>query len=150
MREIKFRGKRADNGEWLEGYYQCLPNKNYASITGINAKGAMEGWRVIYETVGQFTGLHDKNGVEIYEGDVVLITEHYTQEVKETLGALVTMLMTRKYEVFWNKTKWSIRCLEEAVAIDPPVFDLPTENVTYEVIGNIHEGEQQCTSAIVE
>ena len=72
MREMIFRGKRVDNGEWVEGYYQCLPNKNYASITGINTKGAMESWRVIYETVGQFTNNHDYyTGEKLFEGDVM-------------------------------------------------------------------------------
>lgn len=137
MREIKFRGISKTLKRFVYGSLDIIDK--YPSIHTSNPN---DWWDIIPETVGQFTGLLDKHQKEIYEGDVVLITEHYTQEVKEILGALVTMLMTRKYEVFWNKTKWSIKCLEEAVAIDPPIFDLPIENVSYEIIGNIHDKEQ--------
>ena len=66
MREIKFRGKRVDNGEWVYGYY--MNRKGNQSHFILNEKG---NFRVHPETVGQYTGLKDKNGVEIYEDDVV-------------------------------------------------------------------------------
>lgn len=83
-REIIFRGKRVDNGEWIEG---CIINNLWTKVnsgesvieivTGhpdIDCYGDLEFsgcFEVHEETVGMFTNLNDKNGINIYEGDVL-------------------------------------------------------------------------------
>ena len=73
MRTIKFRGKRLDNGEWVYGFYIENPDipagQNEREVLISDGYECMP---VIPATVGQFTGLLDKNGRDIYEGDVVL------------------------------------------------------------------------------
>ena len=117
MREILFRGKRIDNGEWIEGFYAQSGERTYIIFDNSFAVGYVTMKEVTPKTVGQYTGLTDKNGKKIFEGDIVGDGE-------------------RKYAVSFEKGCWVILGKIE-------FWDfLQTNAKSYEVIGNIHDNPE--------
>lgn len=127
MREIKFRGKLIGTGEWVFGAY--IGNYGKPFIVSHNVVEYCEEylypefwWRVDRNTVGQYTGLKDKNGREIYEGD---LWKGFTDE------EVCVVEWSEKYSRFVPKTRTGfVATWMDAVAAKG------------EVIGNIHDNPE--------
>ena len=131
MREILFRGKRVDNGEWVEGnliyrYDYSGDLVNAFSSIHIKPIGKPE-TSALPETVGQFTGMHDKNEKKVFEGDVIKV------DCSPVGGAFEDGVYIVKY--FLPDCAFYLEQTDEKNAIK---FN---ECYIYEVIGNIYEKE---------
>ena len=70
MREILFKGKRVDNGKWVYGDFQLRSLQCF-----IVERGTLKKYKVIPESVSEFTGLIDRNGTRVFEGDICISEE---------------------------------------------------------------------------
>ena len=123
MREVLFRGKRTDNGKWVKGYLYITHIGSH-EIGSYDAEINIERltFDVIPETVGQYTGLTDKNGKRIFEGDIVSLVKHDSLIYK-------VVYVPCRYELVNSK---GVNCF---------VLDIyKSENI--EVIGNIHDNPE--------
>lgn len=137
MRTIKFRGRRIDNNEWVYGYLYSLqlPSGEACMILTQDNNHLDNSLKPKYHlaftlwvdlfivnpvTVGQFTGLYDKNGKEIYEGDIVRCNEFV-------------------YEVVYESKRFASFALRRDKDMYDHYFGEAMECDACEVIGNIHD-----------
>ena len=130
MRKILFRGKRVDNGVWIYGGYAKCNNRDYIlpDIDLIGREWVFENIEVIPKTVGQYTGLTDKNGKKIFEGDIVEFTDKYTR--KKGRAEIVFEAFKWKYSGCYyggNPIVWL--CIDDT-------------SIEFEIIGNIHDNPE--------
>ena len=121
MREILFRGKRVDNGEWVEGYYYL--HQDGISYIIIHSTGYPSNryFEVLSETVGQYTGLCDKNGTRIFEGDIIRDEDGDIMVVKWLTESAAFVLEPKPYA---------------------SIYFYGTLSSRIEVIGNIHDNPE--------
>ena len=147
MREILFRGKRIDNGEWVEGAYCkhdtvkiCFssddPKTKHLIITDGFCDWGFEppltGCEVDPETIGQYTGLTDKNGKRIFEGDIVAQSWYdFNEPTDDSFGEVVYVVGDCSFSVL-DSNKNEITSLGQGFSYHWEI----------EVIGNIHDNSE--------
>lgn len=135
MREIKFRGQRQSDNKWIYG--DLLQPTEICDIYEISDCESIDGSRydVVEDTIGQYTGLHDENGKEIYEGDIIDFS--YDMFV----GNFNTFVA--KGIVIFEEGAFYVQCLENERLTKDESYLLYTINIdTIEIIGNIYENPE--------
>ena len=140
MREILFRGKRLDNGEWVYGSFCMDALEQFNGLCGVDGfirlydkgKEKMQTYEVDRETVGQYTGLMDKNGKRIFEGDIVAQNWYdYDEPRDDSFGKVVFCEYDCSFSVMdVNKDGFM------------PLGRCGSYHWEVEVIGNIHDNPE--------
>ena len=130
MRDYLFHGKRKDNGEWVEGYYlyrgeECSKIGTDVHYIVTHDLCGFSWHEVIPETVGQFTGLPDKNGNRIFEGDIVK-TDKFSEPNKQYI-----IKYDLQFGAFIGHDRYNCYFV---------TFDGDSDE--FEVIGNIHDNPE--------
>ena len=132
MREILFRGKRAEDNKWVYGF---VVNGSH-SIIGVYEDGHCFCFEsVIPETVGQYTGLKDKNGNKIFEGDIVKAIQTEYDEYKENEPFVFSFVG----EMIFDDACFGLKA-KKVIDFYSPMWK--EEDVELEVIGNIHDNPE--------
>ena len=127
MRDYLFRGKRKDNGEWVYGnlFIPDNPDKPVEILIGTNV--IRISYEVIPETVGQYTGLTDKNGTKVFDGDIVHCVSKFDSADMVVIFECgqFRMILAEKYHEYQTNIGY---------------YDI--NSFAKEVIGNIHDNPE--------
>ena len=154
MREILFKAKRKDKGEWVEGYvfdngetnlykkkifigsieiseykWQCCDKWN---IDGICFE------EVYPETLCQYTGVKDRNGKKIFEGDILSFSERGVEKTCEATQECTATFRGTGFRIDAKLTMSRYRAVEWVSE-----FFGTGENTNFEIVGNIHDKEER-------
>lgn len=136
-RPIKFRGKLKNDKEWVCGSLIIYPDGEHNILTEIAKKSyRLKDWNVDPNTIGQFIGILDRNGKEIYEGDIITVRGDYPRVV------------------LWDKVSWAImpcECYNDktfwVMNLQHPGNDWWEEFADeIEVVGNMYDNPEMITN----
>lgn len=143
MREILFRGRRLDTGEWVEGFYFCRDTQHYIKVPVVrNGVVVLTDYEINTATVGQYTGLTDKSGKKIFEGDIL----GGQIELVTLRGNLTGQYVEARYVAEWNAKEAKFVAWQTYESRNPRYYakrkilgDLKIVAKYYPIIGNIHD-----------
>lgn len=139
MRKISFRGKCYDDGEWIFGSLldnDIIVTKGAVEVDEDYVNIVDEWSSVLPETIGQYTGLKDKNGKRIFEGDII-VSEEYPFSHDGDIHYVGTV------EWIYSSWQYIMHCVSNSIrGISNGINDFldnGDETTRFQVIGNIHD-----------
>lgn len=133
QREIKFRGKRIDNGEWVYGSLMIWPDGDAIILQRVKRRNMLQKVIVDPDTVGQYTGIKDARGADIYDGDIIECISSNHIPIRH----LIRFCDERGYYAQYDNSNWTGE-LNECGHICQHYID----KFGKYVIGNIHDNPE--------